>query len=102
MAKPLKPYPPEVIASIIKAIKILMDNAITREDGQLLLSARYGPDGWEYARDNYDYERGRFVPYRLQELAAHLYHASMAQEDYVRACFHAVYTGRRRGGLTRA
>ena len=62
-------------------IRLLMDNAITREDGQLLLPARYGSDGWEYARDNYDYERGRFVPYRMQELA-HLYHASMAQEDY--------------------
>ena len=62
-------------------IRLLMDNAITREDGQLLLPARYGPDGWEYAKDDYDYERGRFVPYRMQELA-HLYHASMAQEDY--------------------
>ena len=62
-------------------IRLLMDNAITREDGQLLLPARYGADGWEYARDDYDYEKGRFVPYRMQELA-HLYHASMAQEDY--------------------
>ena len=62
-------------------IKLLMDNAITREDGQLLLPARYGPDGWEYAMENYDHEKGRFVPYRMQELA-HLYHASMADEDY--------------------
>ena len=62
-------------------IRLLVDNAIFREDGQLLLPARYGPDGWEYARENYPYEKGRFVPYRMQELA-HLYHASMAREDY--------------------
>ena len=62
-------------------IRLLVDNAIFREDGQLLLPARYGPDGWEYARENYHYEKGRFVPYRMQELA-HLYHASMAREDY--------------------
>ena len=62
-------------------IKLLMDNAIFREDGQLLLPSRYGPDGWEYTREDYDYEKGRFVPYRMQELA-HLYHASMAEEDY--------------------
>ena len=62
-------------------IKLLMDNAITREDGQLILPARYGPDGWEYAMEDYNYEKGRFVPFRMQELA-HLYHASMADEDY--------------------
>ena len=62
-------------------IRILMDNAITREDGQLLLPARYGPDGWEYAMENFDREKGRFVPFRMQELA-HLYHASLASEDY--------------------
>ncbi len=62
-------------------IELLVDNAITREDGQLLLPARYGPDGWEYAMENYDHEQGRFVPFRMQELA-HLYHASMAAEDY--------------------
>ena len=62
-------------------IKVLMDNAITRGDGQLTLPARYGPDGWEYVMENLDREKGRFVPFRLQELA-HLYHASMADEDY--------------------
>ena len=62
-------------------IKLLMENAITRDDGQLTLPARYGPDGWEYTMENYSYEKGRFVPFRLQELA-HLYHASMAAEDY--------------------
>jgi len=62
-------------------IELLVDNAITREDGQLLLPARYGSDGWEYAMENYDREQGRFVPFRMQELA-HLYHASMAAGDY--------------------
>ncbi len=62
-------------------IKLLMDNAILRDDGQLTLPARYGPNGWEYVMENHQFERGRFVPFRLQELA-HLYHASMAQEDY--------------------
>ena len=62
-------------------IKLLMENAITRDDGQLTLPARYGPDGWEYTMENYSYEKGRFVPFRVQELA-HLYHASMAAEDY--------------------
>ena len=62
-------------------IKVLMDNAITREDGQLLLPSRYGPNGWEHVRENLSRERGRFVPFRMQELA-HLYHASFANEDY--------------------
>ncbi len=62
-------------------IRLLMDNAITREDGQLLLPSRYGADGWEYVRENHHYEKGRFVPFRLQELV-HLYHASMAPGDY--------------------
>ena len=62
-------------------IRVLMENAILREDGQLTLPARYGPDGWEYVMENLDREKGRFVPFRMQELA-HLYHASMAAEDY--------------------
>ena len=61
--------------------RLLMDNAITGEDGQLLLPSRYGADGWEYVREDFEYEKGRFFPFRLQELA-HLYHASMAPEDY--------------------
>ena len=62
-------------------IKVSMDNAITREDGQLLLPSRYGPNGWEHVRENLRREQGRFVPFRMQELA-HLYHASFAAEDY--------------------
>ena len=60
-------------------IRVLMENAITREDGQLLLPARYGPGGWEYAMG--DPGKRRPGPFRMQELA-HLYHISMAAEDY--------------------
>ena len=60
-------------------IRVLMDNAITREDGQLLLPARYGPGGWEYALG--DPGKRQPAPFRMQELA-HLYHISMAAEDY--------------------
>ena len=51
-------------------IRVLLENSQTREDGQLLLPCRYGPQGWE-----------SFRPMRFQELA-HLYHASMSREDY--------------------
>ena len=51
-------------------IKVLLDNAITRDDGQLLVAKRYGPDGWE-----------AHEPMRMKDLA-HLYHASMDPQDY--------------------
>ena len=51
-------------------IKLLMDNAITRDDGQRLVPTRYGPDGWE-----------AYKPMRMKDLA-HLYHASMDPQDY--------------------
>lgn len=51
-------------------IKVLLDNAITRDDGQLLVPTRYGPDGWE-----------AYQPMRMKDLA-HLYHASMDPQDY--------------------
>ena len=51
-------------------IKVLLDNAITRDDGQLLVPTRYGPDGWE-----------AYKPMRMKDLA-HLYHASMDPQDY--------------------
>lgn len=57
----------ELIRSQVKA---LLDNARTGEDGQLLVPARYGPQGWE-----------SYQPMRILELA-HLYHASLSQEDY--------------------
>ena len=62
-------------------IKVLLDNAITREDGQLLLATRRTPAGWGYHLWDPSPERGRLEAFRLQELA-HLYHASMAAEDY--------------------
>ena len=51
-------------------IEVMMDNSVTREDGQLLVSCRYGPDGW------HDYK-----PMPMKWLP-HLYHASMSAEDY--------------------
>ncbi len=51
-------------------INLLLENSITREDGQLLTPARYGPDGWD-----------SYQPMRILEIA-HLYHASMSTEDY--------------------
>ena len=62
-------------------IKVLMDNARIREDGQLTPPARYGPNGWEYLMHHPDPEKGRTQPFRLQE-PIHLYHISMASEDY--------------------
>ena len=51
-------------------INLLLENSITREDGQLLTPARYGPDGWD-----------SYQPMRILEIA-HLYHASLSAEDY--------------------
>ena len=62
-------------------IKVLLDNATIREDGHLTPPARYGPDGWEYYMGHPDPEQGRMQLFRLQELT-HLYHISMAAEDY--------------------
>ena len=59
-------------------IKVLLDNSETREDGQLLVPSRYGPDGW-HDRSHQPYTWPQ--PMRMQELA-HLYHASMFSEDY--------------------
>ena len=71
-------------------IKLLLDNSITREDGQLIMPTRYGPSGWQYdppvgpSNDGLLPMRGAYtgpIPWRMQELA-HLYHASMSAEDY--------------------
>ena len=51
-------------------LKMLLEQSITREDGQLLVPMRHGPDGW------YDHQ-----PMKVYE-PAHLYHASMSPEDY--------------------
>ena len=50
-------------------INVVLDQAKTGEDGQLMVPLKHGPDGWS------DY-----VPLRLKELA-HLYHLSMADGD---------------------
>ena len=71
-------------------IKILLDASITRDDGQLIMPTRYGPDGWQYdpplprREDTIVPMRHVYTgpqPWRMQELA-HLYHASMSREDY--------------------
>ena len=72
-------------------IKLLLDNSITREEeGQLIMPTRYGQGGWQYAppvgpsNDGILPTRGLYtgpLPWRMQELA-HLYHASMSDEDY--------------------
>lgn len=71
-------------------IQLLLENSITREDGQLIMPTRYGPDGWCYdppvgpSNDDILPKRGVYtgpIPWRMQELA-HLYHASMSTEDY--------------------
>ena len=51
-------------------IRLLLDNAVRRDDGQLVAPTRYGPDGWE-----------AYKPMRMKDLA-HLYHASMDPRDY--------------------
>ena len=71
-------------------IQLMLENSVTREDGQLIMPTRYGPDGWCYdppvgpSNDDILPKRGVYtgpIPWRMQELA-HLYHASMSTEDY--------------------
>ena len=71
-------------------IQLMLENSITREDGQLIMPTRYGPDGWCYdppvgpSNDDILPKRGVYtgpIPWRMQELV-HLYHASMSSEDY--------------------
>ena len=61
-------------------VKVLLGNAITRDDGQMLVPTRYGKNGWhEPAPTPFQFTGPQ--PMRLLE-PAHLYHASMSQEDY--------------------
>lgn len=60
----------EYLEIVRSQIKLLLRHAKTREDGQLLVPNKHGPNGWE-----------NFQPMRMQELA-HLYHASFSPEDY--------------------
>ncbi len=51
-------------------IEMLLDNSITKDNGQVLVPLRYGPNGW----DDHQYVR-------ILE-PAHLYHASMSMDDH--------------------
>jgi len=71
-------------------IRLQVDNGRKREDGQLLVPVRYGPDGWDWnpapgrhTSDGIDI-RGYWLeptPLRGQDIM-HLYHASMDEQDY--------------------
>ena len=61
-------------------LQALLDAAITRDDGQLLVPTRYGPGGWQFDEDMKHTQTGP-RPLRMEELA-HLYHGSFAREDY--------------------
>ena len=61
-------------------IKVLLDNSITDENGQLLVPNRATPDGWVHAHVE-EWDGTSSTNLRLYELA-HLYHASLSQEDY--------------------
>ncbi len=59
-------------------IKLLIEHGKTREDGQLLMAVRHGPDGWGHLM--WHPVTGLEQPVRMNELA-HLYHASMSEDD---------------------
>ncbi len=61
-------------------LKALLQAAVTGDDGQLLVPTRYGPGGWQYEEDMQHTQVGP-RPLRMEELA-HLYHGSMAEQDY--------------------
>ena len=50
-------------------IKVMLDRGKKRDDGQLVVPTRHGPDGWD-----------EYVPVQMQPLVV-LHHASMAEED---------------------
>ena len=72
-------------------LKIRLDQGFRREDGQLVVPYRYGPDGWEMGEPIEPYEDDGIPmggwsyappsPMNAQEMM-HLYHASMSREDY--------------------
>jgi len=65
-------------------LNVLLDNSITREDGQLLVPRRYDEKGWCLTQPEVSVLSGP-APMRVQELA-HLYHASLSQGDYELVC----------------
>ena len=60
-------------------IRVLIDNGITREDGQFLQAVRHGPEGWGHKMWNP--VTGLDQPVRMNELA-HLWHASLSRQDH--------------------
>ncbi|NKB67251.1 MAG: hypothetical protein GKR89_09330 [Candidatus Latescibacteria bacterium] len=75
-------------------IKLQIDNGRKRDDGQLLVPVRYGPDGWDWnptpglqSLDGIEM-RGYWLeptPLRGQDIM-HLYHASLSHQDYQLVC----------------
>ena len=63
-------------------VKVLLDNSITGEDDRLMVPCRATPDGWDYSCKG---DGTATTNFRIYELA-HLYHASMSQEDYDIIC----------------
>jgi hypothetical protein len=59
-------------------VKMLLDNSIDGEDGRLMVPCRATPEGWDYSCEG---DGTATTNLRIYELA-HLYHASMSQEDY--------------------
>jgi hypothetical protein len=59
-------------------VKMLLDHSITGDDGRLMVPCRATPDGFVYDCPG---ETTATTKLRIYELA-HLYHASMSQEDY--------------------
>ncbi len=71
---------PKYLDLLRSQINVLLDNSIVREDGQLLVPNRATSDGWVHAHvEEWDGTSSNNL--RLYELA-HLYHASMTQQDY--------------------
>ena len=63
-------------------VKVLLDNSITDESGALLVPNRATPDGFVHAHvEPNKWDATSSTTLRLYELA-HLYHASMSQQDY--------------------
>jgi hypothetical protein len=63
---------PKYLDLIRSQIDVLMENSKTSPEGEMLVPATYGPDGW-----------GNFAPKNIRELA-HLWHASMDPKDWAR------------------
>ena len=63
---------PDYLYLLRSQIDMLLENAITTKEGQLLVPYKYGPDGWHSYR-----------PMMIRDMA-HLWHASMNPEDWKR------------------